>query len=145
MNAEANELLGHSDTVVQINVLHRVQKRYAVGHRLLERFTAGNQAHAAGPFVDDGGFHGFLHVVKSIIEYKAPARFDWELDVGARVARIGNSSLTFELAIFRKGGNGALVTGEIVWVNTNQQTYRPVPISKAIRERIAAREKHLGV
>jgi acyl-CoA thioester hydrolase len=85
-----------------------------------------------------------FHVVKSVIEYKAPVRFDQELDVGARVARIGNSSLTFELAIFLKGGNEALVTGEIVWVNTNQQTHRPVPISKAIRERIAAREKHLA-
>jgi len=29
------------------------------------------------------------------------------------VARIGNSSLTFERAIFLKGGNEALVTGEI--------------------------------
>jgi acyl-CoA thioester hydrolase len=85
-----------------------------------------------------------FHVVKSVIEYKAPVRFDWELDVGARVARIGNSSLTFELAIFLKGGHEALVTGEIVWVNTNQQTHRPVAISKAIRERIAAREKHLA-
>ena len=56
-----------------------------------------------------------FHVVKSVIEYKAPVRFDWELDVGARVARIGNSSLTFELAIFLKGGDEALVTGEIVW------------------------------
>jgi acyl-CoA thioester hydrolase len=36
------------------------------------------------------------------------------------------------------------VTGEIVWVNTNQQTHRPVPISKSIRDRIAARERHLG-
>src|SRR5258705_639624 len=73
-----------------------------------------------------------FHVVKSVIEYKAPVRFDWELDVGARVARIGNSSLTFELAIFLKGGNEALVTGEIVWVNTNQKIHRPVPVSKSI-------------
>ena len=48
-----------------------------------------------------------FHVVKSVIEYKAPVRFDWELDVGARVARIGNSSLTFELAIFLKDGKEA--------------------------------------
>ena len=34
-----------------------------------------------------------FHVVKSLIEYKAPVRFDQEIDVGARVARIGNSSL----------------------------------------------------
>jgi acyl-CoA thioester hydrolase len=84
------------------------------------------------------------HVVKSLIEYKAPVRFDQELDVGARVARIGNSSLTFELAIFLKGGTDALVTGEIVWVNTNQQTHRPVPVSKEIRDKIGAREKHLA-
>jgi acyl-CoA thioester hydrolase len=85
-----------------------------------------------------------FHVVKSLIEYKAPVLFDWELDVGARVARIGNTSLAFELAIFRKGGHDPLVTGEIVWVYTDQKSHRPVPISKAIRDFIAARERHLA-
>jgi acyl-CoA thioester hydrolase len=69
--------------------------------------------------------------------------FDWELEVGARVARIGNTSVAFELAIFRKGEGDALVTGEIVWVYTDQKTHRPVPIGKPIRDMIATREKHL--
>ncbi|HEV2153875.1 thioesterase family protein [Bradyrhizobium sp.] len=86
-----------------------------------------------------------FHVVKSVIEYKAPVRFDWELDVGARVARIGNSSLVFELGIFQKGGTDALVTGEIVWVYTNQQTHRPVTIPASMRALIATRERHLSV
>ncbi|WP_049819958.1 acyl-CoA thioesterase [Bradyrhizobium japonicum] len=85
-----------------------------------------------------------FHVVKSLIEYKAPVRFDWELDVGARVARIGNSSLVFELAIFLKGGTEALVTGEIVWVYTNQETHRPVTIPASMRALIATRERHLA-
>ena len=85
-----------------------------------------------------------FHVVKSLVEYKAAVLFDWELEVGARVARIGNSSLVFELAIYRKGGVDALVTGEIVWVYTSQQSHRPVPIPKSIRELIAARELHLA-
>jgi acyl-CoA thioester hydrolase len=85
-----------------------------------------------------------FHVVKSVIEYKAPVRFDWELDVGARVARIGNSSMTFELAIFLKGERDALVTGEIVWVNTDQKSHRPVPIPQTTRDLIAGREKHLA-
>jgi acyl-CoA thioester hydrolase len=85
-----------------------------------------------------------FHVVKSVIEYKVPVRFDQELEVGARVARIGNSSLAFELAIFLKGGADALVTGEIVWVNTNQQTHRPVPIPQSIRDLIASQERHLA-
>ena len=63
--------------------------------------------------------------------------------VGARVARIGSSSMTFELAIFLKGESEALVTGEIVWVNTDQQTHRPVPIPQATRDLIATRDKHL--
>ncbi|MBR0828916.1 acyl-CoA thioesterase [Bradyrhizobium manausense] len=85
-----------------------------------------------------------FHVVKSLIEYKAPARFDQEIDVGARVARIGNSSLTFEMAIFLKGGNEALITGEIVWVYTDQQSHRPVAIPASMRGLIATRERHLS-
>jgi acyl-CoA thioester hydrolase len=85
-----------------------------------------------------------FHVVKSLIEYKAPVLFDWELDVGARVARIGNSSLSFELAIFRKGEGEALVTGEIVWVYTDQKSHRPVPIPPSIRDFIGRRERHLA-
>jgi acyl-CoA thioester hydrolase len=85
-----------------------------------------------------------FHIVKSVIEYKAPVRFDWEIDVGARVARIGNSSLVFELAIFLKGGIDALATGEIVWVYTSQQTHRPIPIPASIRDFIATRERHLA-
>src|SRR3954465_4894632 len=85
-----------------------------------------------------------FHVVKSLIEYKAPVLFDWELDVGARGARIGNTSISFELAIFRKGGQDALVTGEIVWVYTDQKSHRPVPIPASIRDFIATRERHLA-
>jgi acyl-CoA thioester hydrolase len=84
-----------------------------------------------------------FHVVKSVIEYKAPILFDQEIEVGARVARIGNSSLVFELAIFLKGGADALVTGEIIWVYTDQQSHRPVPITKSIRDLIATREQGL--
>ncbi|WP_458760370.1 acyl-CoA thioesterase [Afipia sp. TerB] len=84
-----------------------------------------------------------FHVVKAVVEYKAPIRFDQELDVGARVARIGNSSMVFELAIFPKGGAELLATGEVVWVNTDQRTHRPAAISDNIRRLIATREPHL--
>ena len=79
-----------------------------------------------------------FHVVKSVVEYKAPIRFDQEIEVGARVARIGNSSVVFELGIFLKGSDDLLATGEIVWVNTDQQTHRPVPIPTATRQLLTA-------
>jgi len=85
-----------------------------------------------------------FHVVKSVIEYKAPIRFDQEIEVGARVARIGTSSLVFELAIFPKGEDKLFATGEIVWVNTNQRTHRPARISDEVRQMITAREPELA-
>jgi acyl-CoA thioester hydrolase len=85
-----------------------------------------------------------FHVVKAVVEYKAPIRFDWELDVGVRVARLGTSSLVFELAIFQKEQTDLLATGEIVWVNTDQTTHRPAPIPDATRRLIASRETHLA-
>jgi acyl-CoA thioester hydrolase len=106
-------------------------------HRVFRALGYDQQADAKKTGVD-------FHVVKSLVEYKAPVRFDEEIEVGARVARIGNSSLVFELTIFLKDRIDALVTGEIVWVYTSQQTHRPVPIPESIRAIIAARELHLA-
>ena len=43
-------------------------------------------------------------VAKVTIEYKAPVRVDEMLDLRARVARIGNTSLALEVAIFAEDG-----------------------------------------
>ncbi len=85
-----------------------------------------------------------FHVVKSVVEYKSPIRFDAEIEVGTRISRIGSSSMTFELAIFLKDSEELMATGEIVWVNTDQSTHRPAPITADVRNLIASREKHLA-
>ena len=85
-----------------------------------------------------------FHIVRSVVEYKQAIRFDQQIDVGVRVARIGNSSVSFELAIFLKGGGAdPLATGEAVWVYTDQKTHRPVSIPASIRDLVATRERHL--
>ena len=58
-------------------------------------------------------------VVKVTIEYKAPVRVDEMLELRARVARIGNTSLILEVAIFPDGDDpqsAALTTIEAVYV-----------------------------
>lgn len=58
-------------------------------------------------------------VAKVTIEYKAPVRVDEMLDLRARVARIGNTSLILEVAIFPQGDDpdrAALTTMEAVYV-----------------------------
>ncbi len=74
------------------------------------------------------------------MEYKAPIRFDEEIEVGVRVPRIGSSSLIFELGIFGKGEGQPRATGENIWVNTNQSTHRPVPVPDQLVELIRGLE-----
>ena len=70
---------------------------------------------------------GDLYVKKSSIEFFASARYDDQLDVRLKCARIGNSSMQFLGAIFR--GEQLLITGELVYVfaDPDSQTSRPVP------------------
>ena len=73
-------------------------------------------------------------VAKITIEYKAPVRVDEMLDLRARVARIGNTSLILEVAIFPDGSDAQtdpLTTIESVYVGFYADTgwTRPVPDS----------------
>lgn len=82
-----------------------------------------------------------FHTVKTLVEYKAPIRFDEEIEVCVRTGRIGRSSLAFALAIYAKGAPDDLrATGEVVWVYTDQTTHKTVPVSEGLRALIAARE-----
>ncbi len=78
------------------------------------------------------------HVVRALVEYKAPLAYDVEFEVGVRIARCGTSSLTYQLAIFAKGSEQLLTTGEVVQVYTNQSTHRAIPIPQRLRDLYSA-------
>jgi acyl-CoA thioester hydrolase len=80
-------------------------------------------------------------VRKATIEYHAPALFDDELEVCARAARLGRSSLRLVLEMFRRGApEAALIGAELVYVNADPATRKPLPWSPALRERLRAFE-----
>ncbi|MVT65756.1 YbgC/FadM family acyl-CoA thioesterase [Bradyrhizobium pachyrhizi] len=85
-----------------------------------------------------------FHTVKSVVEYKAPIRFDENIEVCVRVARIGRSSINLALAIFAKGSDDLRATGEIIWVATDQKTHQSVAVTEDLRALIASREKALA-
>ena len=68
---------------------------------------------------------GDLFAVKSTLEYRAPAHFDDWLDIGTRVARLGRSSLVFELGIWRD--EQLLTVGELVYADANERQSQPLP------------------
>ncbi len=81
---------------------------------------------------------GDLYVRKATLEYLGSARYDDQLAVGIRCARIGSSSMLIEAAVFR--GEICLVHGELVYVFADPvtQTSRPVPV--ALRNVLTAYE-----
>lgn len=68
-----------------------------------------------------------LHVVRAEVEYKAPLRFDEEIDVGARIARLGRTSATFAYEIYRVADGQLAATGSQVWVHVDRATQSAVP------------------
>ncbi len=77
-------------------------------------------------------------VVKATIEYHAPARYDDELDVWVRVARIGRSSMQFLLEIHRAAEH--LISGEVIYVMADPQTREATPVPQFLREAISQYE-----
>lgn len=75
---------------------------------------------------------GDLYVKKATVEYHGSARYDDQLEIGMRCARIGNSSMQFLGGIWR--GEQLLISGELLYVfaDPTTQTSRPVP--PALRE-----------
>lgn len=81
---------------------------------------------------------GDLFVRKATLEYHAPAGYDDLIDVGVRCERIGNSSMRFEVGVFR--GDDALVSGELVYVFATPADKQPVAVPQALRDVISAFE-----
>ncbi len=75
---------------------------------------------------------GDLYVKKATVEYFASARMDERLDVALRCARIGNSSMLFECAIFR--GDQLLIGGELLYVFADPATQTSRSVPPALRE-----------
>lgn len=80
-----------------------------------------------------------IYAVKATADYLGSARYDEELDIGCRVARIGRSSMVFRFGIWR--GESLLTTGELVYVNADPATRKSAPWPDSLRQSILAYER----
>ena len=77
-----------------------------------------------------------FHLIKSSVEYLGPIRFDEVIDIAVRPGRIGRTSLTWELAVFREGEDECLSRGEIIWVCARIGTHRSHPLPDNLLKRL---------
>lgn len=67
-------------------------------------------------------------VVETGCRYHAATAFPDQLEAGVKVARIGSSSVRYEIAIFKQGEDTAAAEGFFVHVYVDRQTRRPKPL-----------------
>jgi acyl-CoA thioester hydrolase len=80
-----------------------------------------------------------LFTVRAEINFRASAKYDDELDLAARVSRIGRTSLGFSVGIFR--GDQMLCEVLLTYVNAARETQKPMKLPEPFVETVIAFEK----
>lgn len=120
-----NDVYGHINNVVYYSYFDTIVNTYLVAEAALD--------------IHAGDVIGL--VVETQCHYFAPAAFPDTLEGGLRVARIGNSSVQYEVGIFKQGEAAPVAEGRFIHVYVNRETRRPAPLPDALKtalEKIAA-------
>jgi acyl-CoA thioester hydrolase len=112
-----NDIYGHMNNVVHYSLFDTAVNGWLMNQGLLDPHTSPS--------------YGL--VVKTGCEYHAEMAFPDRVTAGLRVAKLGTSSVTFEVALFRNDDERAAATGHFVHVYVDRATHRPVAIEGARR------------
>ena len=72
-------------------------------------------------------------VVETQCHYFAPLAFPQAVEAGIRVARIGSSSVRYEVGLFAAGAPQTAARGHFVHVYVDRATQRPVPLPTQLK------------
>lgn len=73
-------------------------------------------------------------VVETQCHYFAPLAFPQTVESGLRVARIGASSVRYEIGLFAQGEDLTAARGHFIHVYVDKASRRPVPLPARLRE-----------
>ena len=139
----------------KLKFYHPLRVRYfetdAQGHvffgNYLSYFDVGltEYTRAIGYFYPDMVASGVdMFYVSVDCQYKGRAYFDDLLHVHTRIGQIGNTSFTFEFAIYKQPADELIATGNIVAVAVDTDTAQPVRVPDKLRQAVARFEGELG-
>jgi acyl-CoA thioester hydrolase len=117
-----NDVYGHVNNVVYYSYFDTVVNDYLMRHGGLD--------------YRNGEIVGL--VVETMCQYKKSLAFPESVDVGLRVAKIGNSSVRFEIGIFRQGDDEPAAFGHFVHVFVERAVQKAVAIPERIRRALEA-------
>jgi acyl-CoA thioester hydrolase len=76
-------------------------------------------------------------VVETCCRFHRPLSFPGVVDAGIRVAKLGNSSVKYEIGLFAAGESEPAATGHFVHVWVDRATNRPAGVPEKIRAALA--------
>jgi acyl-CoA thioester hydrolase len=116
-----NDVYGHVNNVTYYSYFDTVVNRYLIGH--------------AGLRIESSPVIGV--VVETTCRFKKPLAFPDLVEAGLRVAKIGNTSVKYEIGIFRAGEDEPSAEGHFVHVYVDRNSRRPVPVPDEMRAALA--------
>lgn len=117
-----NDIYGHMNNVVHYSLFDT-----AVNGWLMER-----------GLLDPHSSDTYGLVVETGCRYHAELAFPGWVDAGMRIAKLGTSSVRYEIGLFAEGDDLAAAEGFFVHVYVARATHTPVPIDETRRAAFAA-------
>jgi acyl-CoA thioester hydrolase len=111
-----NDVYGHVNNVVFYSFFDTAVNRYLIAEGALDP--------ERGPVIG--------LVVETQCHYFAPVAFPDAVHVGLRVARVGKSSVRYEVGVFRNADPLCAAKGHFVQVCVDRASRRPVPVPDAM-------------
>ncbi|KAJ3867829.1 HotDog domain-containing protein [Lentinula novae-zelandiae] len=88
--------------------------------------------------------HSIGLVVSSWCQFFAPLSFPDILDLCLRVKKLGDSSVTYEIGVFKQGSNSPTVVGGYTHVFVDRKSRKRTPIPLAVRNGLEALTSSAG-
>jgi len=117
-----NDVYGHVNNVVYYSYFDSVVNSYLIDQGGLD--------------IQNGSQIGFI--VNSSCSYLKSVAFPEALEGGLKVERIGNCSVDYAVALFKKGESEACAHGVMTHVFVDRSSNRPTPIAGRLREALEA-------
>lgn len=112
-----NDIYGHVNNVQYYSYFDTAVNQFLIERGVLD--------------IHQGEVVGF--VVDSGCSYFSPIAFPDAVHVGIRVAKLGNSSVRYEIGIYRNDEQAPAAVGHFVHVYVERSSNRPVPIPANVR------------
>ena len=117
-----NDIYGHVNNVVFYSYFDTVINEYLI--------------RVGGLDIHEGVVVGFA--VESNCRFHRPLSFPETIDAGLRVGHLGNSSVRYEIGLFRQDELKPAATGHFVHVFVDRKTNKPTAIPAGIRACLTA-------